>query len=117
MPITINDCMKCGATAESYYVGVDRLVWSVRCTKCRNRGEATAYDEYSVVNNWNKYNPPKEELERLRSVPKPKCPHCDTEMYVTEFEGYYDTLYFWECGCDNSLLRKLVASKSKGAYT
>lgn len=116
MPITINDCMKCGGKAESYHLVTDRF-WKVRCTKCRNYGEAVAYEEYTVVKDWNRLNPPREELEQLRSVPKPKCSHCDTEMYVTEFEGYDATLYFWDCNCDASLLRKLVISRSQGAYT
>ena len=117
MPITINDCMKCGSKAKSHSVGTDRLTWSVRCTKCRNYGETVTRDEYSVVKDWNRCNPPKEELERLRSIPKPKCPHCDTEMYVAEFEGYYDILYFWACNCDDSLLKKLVTSRQQGIYT
>lgn len=39
-------------------------------------------------------------LKELISSKNPICPHCHKEMTMFEFNGYYDKLIGWTCGCE-----------------
>lgn len=42
---------------------------------------------------------PEREREE-RKVEKPRCPYCGAEMVPVNYEGYYETMAFWECECE-----------------
>ncbi len=49
-------------------------------------------------------------------IAMPVCPYCKTVMEVTRYEGYYDSLSYWACECDDDELAKKAKRRHRGSY-
>ena len=62
------------------------------------------------------------ELERLREEKKrlkvamPICPYCNEEMYVAQYNGYYEKFSYWMCACEDNELEEKADIKIQGLY-
>lgn len=51
-----------------------------------------------------------------KEIKMPVCPYCGKEMVVARYRGYYESFSYWECECEDNILKEKTTNEWNGSY-